>query len=67
MGLLKELNCIRHKSIEVDLKSRTEMWVVDYLQRKTSGVQGAGLPGWKPPQKRVFLVRLQEGTQGVSR
>lgn len=34
-GAFKGTYCICHTSIEVDLKSRTEMWVVDYLQTKT--------------------------------
>lgn len=48
------------------LKSRTEMWAVDYLQTRTTGVQGAKLSGWEPPQRKAFLVGLLEGTQGAS-
>lgn len=58
-GAFKGTYCICHTSIEVDLKSRTEMWVVDYLQTKTAGAQGTGLSDWEPLQKKVLLVRLQ--------
>lgn len=58
-GAFKEAYCICHMSIEVGLKSRTEMWVVDYLQTKTAEAQGTGLSDWEPLQKKVLLVKLQ--------
>ena len=58
-GAFKGTYCICHISIEVDLKSGTEMWVVDYLQTKTAGPQATGLSDWEPLQKKALLVRLQ--------
>ena len=58
-GAFKEAYCICHTGIEVGLKSRTEMWVVDYLQTKTGEAQGTGLSDWEPLQKKVLLVKLQ--------
>lgn len=45
---------ICHKSIEVDLKSKTEMWAIDDLQTRTAGVQGARLSSLKLLLRKVI-------------
>lgn len=54
VGTFKGMYYIYHKSLEVDLKSKTEMWAIDDLQTKTAGVPGARLSGLKLLWRKVI-------------